>query len=136
MKNLTQILEQAQSVETVVAPKASMRQSFRELKGLIGNTIVTSVSVANEALAIANDVVSAVPVIVQGSKEAVSLTSLFARAITLNSVLTEEQIVIYEKLDAKQRVAFRAGIASVAGSVVVNAFVELFKEEEEVIDAK
>jgi len=130
MKNLTQIIAQAQSVETVATPKASMRQSFRELKGLIGNTIVTSVSVANEALAITNDVVSAVPVIVQGSKEVVSLTWLFARAVTLNSMLTEKQIEAYNNLNAEQRVVFRKALTEKGGHDLVKAISELFREEE------
>jgi len=130
MKTLTNLIENAAQA-TVVAPKRNtVRSSLRECRGLIANSINTAVGVVNEGLTIANDIVSAVPIIVQGSKEVVTLTGLFARAIALNSILTEDQIVQYDKLSSGQRQILRRNLTENGGAAVVSALTELFSEED------
>ncbi len=130
MKTLANLIENA-AQEAVVAPKRNtVISSLRECRGLIANTINTAVGVVNEGLTIANDIVSVVPIIVQGSKEAVTLTGLFARAIALNSILTEDQIVQYDKLSSGQRQILRRSLTENGGAAVVASLTELFSEED------
>ena len=130
MKTLTNLLEDAAATPVTKPQRNTIRSSLKEMRGLVANTINTTVGLANETLEIANDIVSAIPVIIQGSREAITLTGLFSRAIALNSILTEEQITAYDKLSPEQRVIFRKQLTEMGGANLVAALTELFQEED------
>lgn len=130
MKTLNTLLTEASESKSFVPQRNTLTNSLKELKGLIGNTINTTVGIANETLSITNDIVSVVPVIIQGSKETVTLTGLFSRAVVLNSILTTEQIEIYHSLTTSQRIAFRKALTEKGAHDLVSALSQLFSEEE------
>ena len=121
MSNTISNLITEASTTTTVAPRGT--------RNPIKNLWVTGRALTNESLTIINDIISIVPVAVQGLKESVQLTALFTRAVGMNSVLTEEQIKGYDSLNSAQRTAFRKGLAEKGGAGFVKALTELFAEE-------
>lgn len=130
MSNITTLLNSAASTKVVAPTRNTLISSLRELKGLVSNTINTSVGIVNDSLAITNDIVSIVPVIIQGSKEVITLSGLFSRAVAMNSVLTEEQIAAYDALTPSQRIYFRKALTQRGGANLVASLAELFADED------
>lgn len=130
MSNITTLLNNSASTEAVAPTHNTLLSSLKEMKGLVANSINTTVGIANETLSIANDIVSSVPIIIQGSKETIKLTGLFTRAVAMNSVLTEEQIAMYDALTPSQRKHFRSTLIQRGGAGFVAALSELFAEED------
>jgi len=128
MSNITSILNNASALE-VAAPSASVKNPIKNLWVTGKRAVNTGLTIANEGIIVVDDIISIVPVAIQGLKESIQITALFARAVSLNSVLTEAQIKVYDSLNSAQRTAFRKGLAEKGGSGFVKALTELFADE-------
>lgn len=97
----------------------------------IKNLFNVTVKVLNQSIDIANDVVSVIPTVIEGSKEAVILTGTFVSSVGLNTVLEPSHVEAYKSLTPQQRKHLRSRLIDKLGADTVKGLENLFADEVE-----
>lgn len=119
------------TINNLINEAAEFTGTKKRTTNTIKNLWNVTATVLNQSIDIANDIVSVIPTVIEGSKEALMLTGAYVSSVTLNIVLEPSHVEAYRKLSPEQRKHLRSKLIDKLGADTVKGLENLLADEVE-----